>query len=265
MSATDEAQKALDAAVERRKEIAELLVPARAAVEADREANKGIRGAPTLSRRNKTAALKAAVSRLESDLLPGEHREVQAKPAGFLAASARANAQHHADAETAPPGRLPRDADAAANGHGGGAAAAGDDGGGDDDLGDERGRRRDAVDDEGGEPRVLTDLKIRQTFWSNDANAPAIAIMVNSASMDDPAFKAACLDYNGAVSILGMGSRLRSPSTLTPPSTDRLRRAARRAVIDPTLVRGMKAPSGLASPRPRWTSCRVSAKMPCTS
>ena len=58
-------------------------------------------------------------------------------------------------------------------------------------------------------------------------------------------------------------SRLRSPSTLTPPSIDRCRRAARHAVIKPTLVSGMKAPSGFESPRPRWTSYKVSAKMPC--
>lgn len=99
-SAMDIAQQKLDAAVARRVKIAELLIPARAAVEADKEATKGIRGAPTLPRKNKTAALKAAVARLENDLLPGEHREVQARPAGFLAASARENAQHHADAET---------------------------------------------------------------------------------------------------------------------------------------------------------------------
>ena len=53
---------------------------------------------------------------------------------------------------------------------------------------------------------ALTDLKIRQTLWSNDANAPLIAIMVNSASMDDPAFKAAAIDYNNVVTILGMGA-----------------------------------------------------------
>ena len=46
--------------------------------------------------------MSAAVVRLESGLLPGEHREVQAKPPGFLAASARANAQHHAQAEQVP-------------------------------------------------------------------------------------------------------------------------------------------------------------------
>ena len=84
--AMSEAQKALDAAIARRNKIAELLIPARAAVEADKEANQGIRGAPTVARRNKTHGLKAAVSRLESGLLPGEHREVQARPPGFLAA-----------------------------------------------------------------------------------------------------------------------------------------------------------------------------------
>jgi hypothetical protein len=103
----DDAQKALDAAVARRTTIAELLVVARAAVEEDRRNNLGILGAPKKSRRTRTAALKAAVVRLESGLLPGEHREVQAKPPGFLAASARANAQHHAQAEQVPPGRRP--------------------------------------------------------------------------------------------------------------------------------------------------------------
>ena len=109
-SAMDDAQKALDAAVARRTQIAELLVVARAAVEEDRRNNLGILGAPKKARRNKTAALSAAVVRLESGLLPGEHREVQAKPPGFLAASARANAQHHAQAEQVPPGRRPREA-----------------------------------------------------------------------------------------------------------------------------------------------------------
>ena len=106
----DDAQKVLDAAVARRTKIAELLVEARAAVEEDRRNNLGILGAPKKARRNKTAFLSAAVVRLESGLLPGEHREVQAKPPGFLAASARANAQHHAQAEQVPPGRRPREA-----------------------------------------------------------------------------------------------------------------------------------------------------------
>jgi len=38
--------------------------------------------------------------------------------------------------------------------------------------------------------------KVRQTVCSNDVNAPAIAVFVPSASMDDPGFTAACDDYN---------------------------------------------------------------------
>ena len=64
----DIAQKKLDEVIARRVKIAELLIPARAAVEADKEATKGIRGAPTLPRKNKTAALKAAVARLGVDV-----------------------------------------------------------------------------------------------------------------------------------------------------------------------------------------------------
>ena len=116
-AAMDDAQKALDAALARRTKIEELLVVARAAVEEDRRNNLGILGAPKKARRNKTAALSAAVVRLESGLLPGEHREVQAKPPGFLAASARANAQHHAQAEQVPPGRRPREAAASGSRH----------------------------------------------------------------------------------------------------------------------------------------------------
>ena len=52
---------------------------------------------------------------------------------------------------------------------------------------------------------ALQELKIRQTVWSNDVNAPLIAIWVNSASMDDAAFRAVCVDYNNVVHILGMG------------------------------------------------------------
>jgi len=71
-------------------------------------------------------ALQASAIGAGHNFLPGEHREVQARPAGFLAASARENAQHHADAETVPPGRLLRDAAAAQDHHGAAAAAAGD-------------------------------------------------------------------------------------------------------------------------------------------
>ena len=41
-------------------------------------------------------------------------------------------------------------------------------------------------------------LKIRQTVFSNDVVAPAIAVWTSSASMDDPAFEAACSDYEHA-------------------------------------------------------------------
>ena len=54
--------------------------------------------------------------------------------------------------------------------------------------------------------KVLVDLKIRQTVWSNDANCPVISIMVNSASMDDPALVAACDEYAAVVRKLGMGA-----------------------------------------------------------
>ena len=67
--AMDDAQKVLDAALARRTKIEELLVEARAAVEEDRRNNLGILGAPKRGRRNKTAALSAAVVRLESGLL----------------------------------------------------------------------------------------------------------------------------------------------------------------------------------------------------
>ena len=55
-----------------------------------------------------TARLKAAVARLESGLLPGEFRPAVPVPAGSLAASARANAQHHAEAAPLPAGRPAR-------------------------------------------------------------------------------------------------------------------------------------------------------------
>jgi hypothetical protein len=43
--------------------------------------------------------------------------------------------------------------------------------------------------------KALDLLKIRQTVFSNDVCAPAIAVWVSSASMDDSAFSAACTDY----------------------------------------------------------------------
>ena len=54
--------------------------------------------------------------------------------------------------------------------------------------------------------KVLDDLTICQTVWSNDINAPAISAMVNSASMDDPAFAAACEEYCKVVRKLGLGT-----------------------------------------------------------
>ena len=81
----------------------------------------------------------------------------------------------------------------------------------------------------------LTNLKIRQTLWSNDIQAPLVAVFVNSASMEDPAFTSACNDYNAVVLRCGMepmrllyldcpfrdgpGAVRRLPS-LTRPSTD---------------------------------------------
>ena len=66
----------LDEAVARREKVAELLISARAAVEADRVKWLGKLGAPTVERRRTTAALKAACARLEIGLLPGEHQRL---------------------------------------------------------------------------------------------------------------------------------------------------------------------------------------------
>ncbi len=82
---------------------------------------------------------------------------------------------------------------------------------------------------------ALADLKIRQTLWSNDLQAPLIAVFVNSASMEDPAFTSACKVYNQVVIRCGMepmrllyldcpfrdgpGAARRLPS-LTRPHTD---------------------------------------------
>ena len=81
------------------------------------------------------AQLKAAVSRLENGFLPGEHRQAQQVPAGTLAASARANAQHHADAEPLQFGR-PARAPAARQPSSGRHNTEEEDGGGEDDGGD---------------------------------------------------------------------------------------------------------------------------------
>lgn len=51
---------------------------------------------------------------------------------------------------------------------------------------------------------ALKTLKVRQTVWSNDLQAPLVAVFVNSASMDEPAFVAACDDYNTVVRRTGM-------------------------------------------------------------
>ena len=81
---------------------------------------------------------------------------------------------------------------------------------------------------------ALPELKIRQTVWSNDLQAPLVGVFVNSASMEDPGFTAACDDYNAVVVRTGMepmrlvyvdcphrdgpGAARRLPS-LTRPST----------------------------------------------
>ena len=101
----DAAQHALDEAVARQQQIAALLVQARAAVELDEKQHQGVKGRPTKERAAHSARLKAAVARLESGLLPGEFRPAVPVPAGSLAASARANAQHHAEAAPLPAGR----------------------------------------------------------------------------------------------------------------------------------------------------------------
>jgi hypothetical protein len=116
----DAAQKELADALAHRQQVDDLLPIARAELAADKEANKGKLGAPTVLRRNKTARLASAVSRLESGLLPGEHRELQAAPSGSLAASARANAQHHAQPTPLPSGRPPGVGQSARGGGGGG-------------------------------------------------------------------------------------------------------------------------------------------------
>ena len=51
---------------------------------------------------------------------------------------------------------------------------------------------------------ALSDLHIKQTVWSNDAGCPTISIFTNSASMDDPAFSAACEEYRAVVAKTGM-------------------------------------------------------------
>ena len=89
-AAVDAHQQALAAAVDKGQQLEALLVAARAALEADKDANRGMRGAPTLARRNKTARLHSEIRRLEQGYLPGEYPEVQAVPAGSLVASARA-------------------------------------------------------------------------------------------------------------------------------------------------------------------------------
>jgi hypothetical protein len=52
--------------------------------------------------------------------------------------------------------------------------------------------------------KALGDLNIRQTLWSNDVNAPVVTAMVQSASMDDPAWSAACKDHAAVVDDTGM-------------------------------------------------------------
>ena len=52
--------------------------------------------------------------------------------------------------------------------------------------------------------KALDMLKIRQTVFSNDVNAPAISVWVASASMDDPAFVAVCTVYNAVLAVTKM-------------------------------------------------------------
>ena len=52
--------------------------------------------------------------------------------------------------------------------------------------------------------KALELLKVRQTVWSNDVQAPLVSVFVSSASLDDSGFSAACKDYNAVVTRVGM-------------------------------------------------------------
>ena len=52
--------------------------------------------------------------------------------------------------------------------------------------------------------KALEQLKIRQTLWSCDAQAPLVAVFVASASMDDPGFTAACSVFDAVVVRTGL-------------------------------------------------------------
>ena len=97
-------EKLSNAATAHRAEVEAQLVIARAAPAADKEAHKGILGAPTKARKLKTARLSTDVKRLEDGFLPGEYPAIQPVAPGSLAASARSNAQHHAQPQPLPSG-----------------------------------------------------------------------------------------------------------------------------------------------------------------
>ena len=124
-----------------------------AAVEADKQATAGIKGRPQKQRENKTNRLKAAVTRLENGQLPGECQQVQAAPAGSVAASARAHAQHHAQPAAVPAGRPAGRPARPPGGGGDGDTGDGDDDGttsdGDADDDDERGEEGSGGSEEG--------------------------------------------------------------------------------------------------------------------
>ena len=52
--------------------------------------------------------------------------------------------------------------------------------------------------------KALEQLKIRQTLWSCDVQAPLVAVFVASASIDDPGFTAACSVYDAVVVRTGL-------------------------------------------------------------
>ena len=52
--------------------------------------------------------------------------------------------------------------------------------------------------------KALPQLKVRQTLWSNDIQAPLNAQFVNSASMDDPGWVASCKVFNAVVVRVGL-------------------------------------------------------------
>ena len=83
----EDAVRNLDGALDRRQRIEALLVAARAAVEEHKAAFKNVKGAPTISRKNKSKRLNADVLHLERGFLPGEVAEIPQAPPGTLMAS----------------------------------------------------------------------------------------------------------------------------------------------------------------------------------